>query len=100
MRIDISTDDDDEDFEGVIRRYLERRVDSIVHDYIKYSLKNVVERKLAELRLTDPACPALSDQVSDALRTAISEETQRIVPNLVRNELGAVFSEIPMKAKP
>jgi len=81
---------DDSELKQYIRAYIDQLMERKVYDYLQHQLKNVVEGRLAALRLSDPNSPAVHEHidryVQEELADVIEARIQRILPDLVRTE--------------
>lgn len=86
--LDIQIDDDD--LKRYIRTYIDQLMERKVYDYLQHQLKNVVEGRLAALRLNDPNSQSIHEHiekyVQEELADVIEARIQRIIPDLVRSE--------------
>lgn len=81
---------DDDELKHYVHTYINQLMDKMVYGYLQHQLKNVVEGRLAALRLNDPNSQAIHEHidryVQEELADAIKARIQRIIPDLVRSE--------------
>lgn len=92
--MDINIRINERDFEDFVQEHLRHRVDVMVKNFLEFQLKGIVEGRLAEMRLLNPASCALDDVIAEALSAKITNTVHDLIPSAVRHELKNVFGRI------
>lgn len=90
MAFEISVDYND--LEGLVKQYLESHINVQVSDYLKHSLKGVVEARLAKMSLTGGKSIDIETTISEELREVIDQRIRVLMPELIKQELTRRFS--------
>ena len=58
---------DGHDFDVIVEQHIRYLIEQKVHTILQHQLKDIVEGKLAALRLSDPNCPSIEARIQQYL---------------------------------
>lgn len=90
MAFEISVDD--EALEDLVQKYVESRINVQVSDYLKHSLKGIIEARLAKMNLTGGKSVDVEDIISEALAAVIDKRIRMLLPDLIKQEVSRRFA--------
>lgn len=70
---------DDSELNDFITKYVTRRIDRNIGEYLQFQLRGAVETKLAEMRLLDVNSPTLTSTVDSILDKRIEQAADQAV---------------------
>lgn len=80
-----------EEFDRVVARYIEDRLEKQIGLYLQYQLRDVVESRLAALKLTGEKSPVTDEAITARLSEIIDRRLNEIAPAVLSKALAKAF---------